>query len=145
MVYSNNRSRLVKSLSSPHPHIVNVDAKNNKVFVCDENCPMYKGFHICSHAVAVAEDNGELKQYLNSVACLLNPNLANIANEGMPAGSGRKGGRQKRKRTRTPIVETTAVRPCLVQNTVSPTNACSTSTPSIPSQTSTRPIYSKNM
>ena len=118
------RSRLVKSSSSICPHMVYFNAKNSK-FICDEHCSMYKGFHICSHVVAVAEDNGQLKQFLESASAVLKPNLTNIANEGMPAGSGRKGGQPKRKHKCTPAVETTSTRPCLI---ASPTNDASTNT-----------------
>ena len=51
----------------------------------------------------------------NSSQC--GPNLAAIANHGMPSGSGRKGGVAKRKRSRvTTPIQTRSVRQCLQQN-----------------------------
>ena len=74
--------------------MVTSDSKNNKINHCDDKCPMYKGF--CLHVIAAAEDNGDLISVCKSCT----PNLSAIANNGMPSGSGRKGGVPKRKRTK---------------------------------------------
>ena len=77
---------------------------------------MFKGFCIRAHVIATVHDNGELKSFLeNAKKC--KPNLAAIADSGMPSGTGCKGGKAKCKRNRkiTPI-ETRSVRPCLDQN-----------------------------
>lgn len=88
---------------------------------------MFKGFTICSHAVATAEHNGELKTFLESVASTCEPNLSVIANAGMPSGSGRKGGVPKQHKRKRNAIETRSVRQCLeesVQCSASQTQAC---------------------
>lgn len=109
------KERLVKSSSSTQPHLVTRDSKNSNLYRCDNNCPMFKGFCICSHVIAAAHDNGELKLFLDNVnKC--KPNLSAIANQGMCSGTGRKGGVAKRKRSRkVSTIETRSVRPCLDQ------------------------------
>ena len=72
------------------------------MYICDDKCPMFKGYSICAHVVAAAEDNGELASFLDCVKC--KPNLTAIASAGMPSGSGRKGGKPKRKRNRSIIL-----------------------------------------
>ena len=108
-----DKERLVKSSSSSQPHLVTRDSKNNKLYRCDSQCPMFKGFCICSHVLATAQVNGELKSYLDNIK-VCKPNLAAIADHGMPSGTGCKGGVAKRKRSRkvTPVV-TRSIRPCL--------------------------------
>ena len=95
---SDNKARLVKSNSSPHPHIVTTHKSNNRVYCCDDKCAMFKGFSLCSHVLAVAECNGDLKSFLDSVSGTCTPNLTAIANQGLPKDAGRKGGVPKRKR-----------------------------------------------
>ncbi len=108
------KARLVKSSTSTQPHLVTRDPKNRELFCCDKNCPMFKGFSICSHVIATAHVNGNLRSFLDSVNGVCGPNLTAIANHGMPSGTGRKGGVAKRKRNRKlPAVETRSVRPCL--------------------------------
>ena len=55
---SDEKARLVKSSSSPQPHVVQMKPNNKGLYTCDSNCPMFKGFSLCSHVVAVAEVNG---------------------------------------------------------------------------------------
>ena len=43
-----------------------------------------------AHVIAAAEDNDDLKSFLDCIACKLN--LTAIASTSMPSGSGRKGG-----------------------------------------------------
>ena len=104
---SDVKSRLVKSSSSDHPHVVKPNPRNVQQYLCDDKCPMYKAFFLCSHVIAAAHDNGDLHSFLQYYTCSKRgPNLTAIANQGMPtAGTGRKGGVPKRKRNRksTPI------------------------------------------
>jgi len=75
---------------------------------------MYKGFSICSHVIATAHVNGDLKSFLDNLNGVHVPNLSAIANRDMPSGTGRKGGVPKRKRNRKTLpIETRAIRPCL--------------------------------
>ena len=102
---SGSKDRLVKSSTSPQPHLVTANSKD--VYMCDKNCQMFKGFSICSHIVATAHTNGDLKVFLDKVNSRCKPNLTAIANHGMPSGTGRKGGVAKQKRSRKlPAIET---------------------------------------
>ena len=100
-----SKSRFVKSTSADKPHLVNVNPKVPHQYCCDGSCPMYKGFSICSHTVATAQANRELRSFVDwFVHQNRKPNLSEIAHEGMSKGVGRKGGAPKRKRThRAPI------------------------------------------
>lgn len=82
----NPKGRLVRSSSSEHPHIVNV--KKDTMYFCDENCSMYKGYRVCSHVIATAEDNGELEAFLKSSGYLIQPNLTMISNRLDQGGKG---------------------------------------------------------
>ena len=63
---------------------------------------------ICSHTVAAAEVNGELKQFIdNFTKKKRQPNLTKLALHGMPAGRGRKGGQPPRKRVHKETVDST--------------------------------------
>ena len=95
---SDNKARLVNSSFSPHPHIVMTHKSNKNLYCCDDKCAMFKGFSLCSHVVAVAECNGDLKSFLDAISSTCAPNLTAIANQGLPRGAGRKGGVPKRKR-----------------------------------------------
>lgn len=112
---SDRKARLIKSSSSDYPHLVTTKGTKNTQYSCDDKCPMFKGFSLCAHVVAAAHDNNDLRsflQYLNQTK--RGPNLSAIANEGMPTGTGRKGGVPKRKRNRATVpVETRSVRQCL--------------------------------
>ena len=113
------KARLVKSTSSPHPHVVTTSKSNKNLYCCDEKCPMFAGFSICSHVVAVAEFNGDLRSFLDA-ARKCAPNLTAIANHGLPKGAGRKGGAIKRKRKAPVPVESRSVRPRLVGTSLLP-------------------------
>ena len=71
---------------------------------------MFKGFPLCSHVVAVAEVNGDLPVFLKCIQKGCKPHLSAIANQGLPCGSGRKGGVSKRKRKCTTPTESCSVR-----------------------------------
>ena len=87
---------LVRS-SLPQPHIVQTKSNNQCLYICDSNCPMFKGFSLCSHVVAEAEVNGDRPVFLKCIQKGCIPNLSAIANQGLPCGSGRKGGVPKHK------------------------------------------------
>ena len=148
---SDKKCRLVKSYSSGQPHMVTVNSRNRNKYskLCDEKCPMFKGYAICAHSIEAAEDNGDLKSFLNCITC--KPNLTAFASTGMPSGSGRKGGKAKRKRSRSIIpIETRSTRPCLLQSSCRSTQMLSplaestpgTSQPTTTSSATPGPILS---
>ena len=110
---SDRKARLVKSSSTPQPHVVTSDPKNANIYRCDDKCQMYKGYCICSHVIAAAEDNGSLQLFLESICKLCTPSLSAIADSGMPSGSGRKGVVPKRKRTKAQCIQSRSVQQCL--------------------------------
>ena len=113
---SDDKARLVQSSSSPHPHIVKTYGKK-QLYCCDEKCLMYKGFSLCSHVIAVAQHNGDLRAFLANLNDACEPNLTAIACQGLPTGiAGRKGGVPKRKRKGAAVIESRSVRPCLEQS-----------------------------
>ena len=54
-----SEARMVLSYSGKTPHMVT--PKKNGDFSCDSSCPNWKSLGICSHSVAVAETNGQLR------------------------------------------------------------------------------------
>ena len=76
-------------------------------FACDNSCPNYKSFGLCSHTVAVADVNGMLSAYIEYYKKQKKiPNLSALAKTGMPTGRGRKGTEPPRKRRRGDCIET---------------------------------------
>ena len=68
---------------------------------------------ICSHVIATAHVDGELRSFLDAVNGVCKLNLTAIAHQGMPSGAGRKGELAKRKCSRKcPATKTRSVRPC---------------------------------
>ena len=64
---------------------------------CDNNCPQWMSSQICSHMIAVAEQNGELFKFLEWYVTLgKGSNLSSLTLSGLPKGRGQKGGRPKR-------------------------------------------------
>ena len=59
----NENARMVTSDSSSRPHFVQKTSGNK--FLCDENCPMWRGRKICAHTVAVAESLNSLQQFID--------------------------------------------------------------------------------
>jgi len=55
---NDEKARLVKSSSSPQPHLVTRHPKN--VYICDKECPIFKAISMCAHVVATAEVNNDL-------------------------------------------------------------------------------------
>ena len=109
-------ARLVASFTSEVPHLVTMDQAVFK-YMCDNSCPQYKGFSICSHTVAAAQDGRNLQQFLNwYVTMKCGANLTNIGNANLPQGAGRKGRKPKRQRVRSKgPIETRSKRLCLEQ------------------------------
>lgn len=67
-----------------------------------------------SHVIATAQVNGQLESYLTEINTMCKPNFTSIASQGMPNGTGRKGGKPKQKRNwKLPTIKTRSVRPCL--------------------------------
>jgi hypothetical protein len=91
------KARMVASLTSEVPHFIR--RKTSGAFVCDNNCPRWKSANICSHTLATAEVNDELKIFLEWYCSHgLSPNITTLAMHGLPSGSGKKGGKPSRKR-----------------------------------------------
>lgn len=115
-------SKLVQSSTSDVPHLVKA---SGYLYKCDDRCPMFKGFSLCSHVAAAAQTNGELRAFINTFSDSFTPNLAAISERDIPSRSGRKGGIAKRKRKKNPTPETTSVR----QSLTSPMTITSLRTP----------------
>ena len=80
-------ARMVASASGTRPHLVTKG--KDQMYHCDNDCANYKSLKICSHTVAVAEVNGELKQFIEVFTNKRRrPNLTKLALHGMPAGRG---------------------------------------------------------
>ena len=72
---------------------------------------------ICSHTIAVAEQNGELMNFLQwYVKSGQTPNLSTVALSGLSRGRGQKGGRQRSK-VKTTAPENYSLQPGLVSTT----------------------------
>lgn len=145
---TDNKARLVESSSSEQPHLVTA---SNNCYKCDK-CPMFKGYNLCSHVVAVAQKMVTSMLFYRSKEN--GPNLSSIALEGMPAGAGKKSGTPNRKRKKNVRIETRSVRPFIDESaspssvtptTVRPSSVTPTSvTPTSVSPTSVSPIIAAN-
>ena len=104
---SNKKSKMVASRSSVAPRFVPVSSSGQ--YCCDKNCIQWCSSKICSHTVVSAEVNGELQKFLRWYwdSCQ-EPNITQLANFGLPAGRGCKGGVAKRKQSRT-VVSSNAI------------------------------------
>ena len=60
-----SKDRMVKNSTSAQPHLVTTNSKD--VYVCDKNYQMFKGFSLCSHIIATAHTNGDLKVFLDKM------------------------------------------------------------------------------
>ena len=56
---------MVVSDSSSRPHFVQKTTGNK--FLCDDNCPMWRGLKVCAHTVAVAESLNCLRQFIEAL------------------------------------------------------------------------------
>ena len=59
---SSPHDRMVASISGTTPHIGQKQKKGS--FKCDNQCPMYSTYKLCSHIVAVEEQQNVLKELL---------------------------------------------------------------------------------
>ena len=71
----NDKARMVKSNSGSRPHLV--VCKKGGQFACDNTCPNWRSLSICAHAVAAAEDNGDLMTFLTWFRKLRNRLISN--------------------------------------------------------------------
>ena len=80
------KARMVKGTSTNQPHLVIVKRKGQNV--CDNTCGNWRSLGIiCSHSVVVAEQNGELRDFVNWFKkAKKRPNLTKLALTGMPSG-----------------------------------------------------------
>ena len=95
------KARMALSFSTKVPHFVS--SRPNGRYVCDSSCIQWKSANICSHTLAVAECNGELKQFVEwYTSSGVSPNITVLGMEGLPKGrAGQKGGRPKKTRSRS--------------------------------------------
>lgn len=85
-----DKARMVNSVSGPRPHLV--VRKKGGQYGCDKSCPNWQSLSICAHAVAAAEDNGDLITYVSWFKkAKKSLNITKLATTNMPAGRGRKG------------------------------------------------------
>ena len=56
------KDKMIKSKSGTAPHLVTT--LGNFEYKCDDKCPQFKALAICSHAVAAAQSNSELKAFI---------------------------------------------------------------------------------
>lgn len=123
-----DKGHTVKSSSGRRPHLVM--AKNKGQYCCDSDCGNHKSLGICSHSVAVAEIDGELKGFVDwFVKAKRRPNITNLVLTGMPMGRGRKGGVPPRKKKK-PVAATsrTPASSLLTSTSTSTSTNVSTST-----------------
>ena len=105
-----SKAHTVMSYSGKRPHLVS--AKKTGQYVCDKACGNWNSLNLCSHTVAVAETNGELRNFVSWLTkAKKKPSVTKLVVTGMPSGRGRKGGKttQHKKKvlpitSRTPIV-----------------------------------------
>ena len=95
-----SEARMVLSHSGGAPHLV-TPVKGGG-YSCDSSCPNWKSISFCSHTVAVAERNGQLRDFVQFLQKKKKiPNLTNLITANMPHGRGRKGGHPPRTRKRS--------------------------------------------
>ena len=97
------KDKMVMSYSQVKPHYVQY--KDSGQYLCDSECMQWCSSQICSHALAVAQVNGDLEKFLQwYVHHGCSPNLTTTGMSGLPTGkAGCKGGKTRRKRTRSTI------------------------------------------
>ena len=111
-------ARMVVSRSQDVPH--HIRCHSDGQYLCDNHCPQWMSSQVCSHTLAVAEQNNELLKFLEwYVKHGKGPNLLSLALSGLPKGRAQKGGRPKRQRARssTPAPDNYSFRPGLVSST----------------------------
>lgn len=125
---SSSQDRMVASTSGTTPHIVQKQKKGG--FKCDTQCPMYSSYKLCSHIVAVAEQQKLLKELVDILyKSKAEPNLTSLVMTGMPKSSGKKpGAKVPRKRSKSTKPQPTTV----VDRIPTTTNYCPAPAPSEP-------------
>ena len=67
-------------------------------FSYDKECQNWKSIGVCSHCIAVAQVNGKLQEFCESVKkSKRSPNVMHLLLTGLPSGTGNKGNRTTRK------------------------------------------------
>ena len=93
-----SEARTVKSISKVGFNLV-IPGNGGK-FSCE--CANYRSLGVCSHAVAVAEVNGKLPQFVDWFRKTKKlPNLSKLAMKDIPKESGCKGGKAPRKKKKS--------------------------------------------
>lgn len=132
-------SRIVASHRfKDRPHLV-TKGKANGEYRCEKSCPHWNGMKICSHTIATAESNGELKNFLAWHKCKRSNkpiNLSAVVHTDMPLNPGRKGGVPVTSRRTAPKLPVQA----RMKRTYSTSSTSSTSV--VPN---TNPFYMKKM
>ena len=98
------KDKMVKSKSGTVPHLVTATK-----YKCDDKCPQYKSLSICSHTVAAAQFNSEVKEFMEWYRKKHGnhqPRFTQLAVHDMPAAAGRKGGKLPKKRANHSYVST---------------------------------------
>ena len=89
----------IKSKSGTAPHLA--PASDNFEYKCDDKCLQFKTLAICSHTVAAAQSNSEIKEFIAQY-CKKNgkhqPHCTQLAVHDMPTAAGRKGRKLPRKK-----------------------------------------------
>ena len=100
---------------SEQPHLCEEKPEKQEAVLLWWRVSYVKGFMLCSHVIAAAHNNGDLRSFLEYlIQSKCGPNLTAITNCGKPSGSGRKSGDPKLKMTHKAVpVETQSVRQCL--------------------------------
>ena len=86
------KDKMIKSKSGTAPHLVTIS--DNFEYKCDVRCPQFKSLAICSHTVAAAQSNSELKEFIDQYReknGKHQPHYTQLAVHDMPAAAGRKG------------------------------------------------------
>ena len=93
------KDKMIKSKSGNAPHLVTTSG--NFEYKCDDKCPQFKALAICSHTVAAAQSNSELKEFIAQYRKKhgkQQPHFTQLAVHDMPTAAGRKGGKLPRKK-----------------------------------------------
>ncbi len=107
---ADSSNRMVGSSNGGEPHYI--VRKNSGQYICNGLCPRFGTYKICQHAVAAAQDSGELSSFCRWWKSQHDngPNLDSLAMSGLPKGvAGQKGGiskhgrRGRRRGTNAPL------------------------------------------
>ena len=96
---NDSSKKVVIFLSGPTTHAVQI-GKNRKKPACDEHCPRFKEMAICCHTIAVAHNEGLLKEFIASYVIPVD----RLVRSGIPGSTGKKANERgfKRKRQNNP-------------------------------------------